>query len=215
MNRIPSLPAASRLRRLLASPAAGVLAAAVLLLGGAAILAPRPTVVATVDLERVFNTVDRHARNEADLRALVDRMKARERELEANVKDLEAELDSFQPGTQSAIEAQNKVQAAVGEFRAYVQYARLKLEAEEARLMRETYLAIRESAKRYAREKGIDVVLLDDSIPQFQAGSSDRTVQQISNRRILFANQELDISEDLIRFMNAEGTGSVAVEPKG
>jgi Skp family chaperone for outer membrane proteins len=190
------------------------------LLGGAAVLAPRPSTVGTVNLEKVFNTINLQAAREADLKAMVTRMKAREAELEKAVKDLESELDSFQPGSKSAIDAQNKVQAAVGEYRAYGQYTRLKLEAEEAKFMRETYLAIRDAAGRYARGAGIDIVLLDDSIPEFQSGTADRTVQQISNRRVLFANAELDLSDALIAFMNTEGaaapavTAPVAVEPK-
>jgi Skp family chaperone for outer membrane proteins len=194
--------------RFLASPLAAALVVAAALLGGAAVLSPRPSTVGTVNLEKVFNTINLQAIREADLKAMVTRMKAREVELEKAVKDLESELDSFQPGSKSAIEAQNKVQAAVGEFRAYGQYSRLKLEAEEARFMRETYLAIREAAGRYARQNGIDVVLLDDSIPEFQTGTADRTVQQISNRRVLFANPELDLSDALIAFMNAEGSAA-------
>ncbi len=186
-----------------ASPLATALVAAVALLCGAAVLAPRPAVVATVNLEKVFNTINLQATREAQLKGMVERMKAREAELENAVKEVESELDSFEAGSKSAIEAQNRVQAAVGEFRAFVQFSRLKLEAEEAKFMRETYLAIREAAGRYAAENGIDLVLLDDSIPEFQSGTADRTVQQISNRRVLFVNGSLDISDALIAFMNA------------
>lgn len=189
--------------RFAASPLATALVAAVALLCGAAVLAPRPAVVATVNLEKVFNTINLQATREAQLKGMVERMKAREAELENAVKEVESELDSFEAGSKSAIEAQNRVQAAVGEFRAFVQFSRLKLEAEEAKFMRETYLAIREAAGRYAAENGIDLVLLDDSIPEFQSGTADRTVQQISNRRVLFANGSLDISDALIAFMNA------------
>ena len=189
--------------RFAASPLATALVAAVALLCGAAVLAPRPAVVATVNLEKVFNTINLQATREAQLKGMVERMKAREAELENAVKEVESELDSFEAGSKSAIDAQNRVQAAVGEFRAFVQFSRLKLEAEEAKFMRETYLAIREAAGRYAAENGIDLVLLDDSIPEFQSGTADRTVQQISNRRVLFANGSLDISDALIAFMNA------------
>lgn len=193
--------------RFLASPLASALVAAAVLLGGAAVLAPRPATVATVNLEKVFNTIDQQAARAAELKALVERMKARESALEAAVKDVESELDSFQAGSKAAIEAQNRVQAAVGEFRAYQQFSRLKLEAEEAKSMRLTYLDIREATGRYAKENGIDIVVLDDSIPEFQSGTTDRTVQQISNRRVLFANPEFDISDDLIAFMNARRSG--------
>jgi Skp family chaperone for outer membrane proteins len=172
--------------------------------GAAGVLTPsRPPVVAVVDLEKVFNSIEAHSARERELEASAARFQEKLKELEESVKELQAELDSFQPGSQSALELQSRVQAAVGEYRAYEQFVRLKLESEKARAMRETYLEIKEAAKTLARERGIDMVLLDDSIPELERSNSQRTVQQISARRILYANTEFDISADLIALLDA------------
>lgn len=175
-----------------------------LLLVAAGVLAPsRPPVVAIVDLEKVFNSIESHSARERQLDASAASFQAKLKELEESVKELQAELDSFQPGSQSALELQNRVQAAVGEYRAYEQFVRLKLESEKARAMRDTYVEIKEGAKTLAREAGIDMVLLDDSIPELERSNSQRTVQQISARRILYANTEFDVSDDLIALLDA------------
>ena len=54
---------------------------------------------------------------------------------------------------------------------------------------------------------GIDIVLLNDSIPEIDLSDSARTLQQISARRILYANPVLDITEALLARMNAENAG--------
>jgi Skp family chaperone for outer membrane proteins len=189
---------------LLSTRAALVVCGLGLVLIAAGVLAPsRPPVVAIVDLEKVFNSIEAHSARERELDASAASFQEKLKELEESVKELQAELDSFQPGSQSALELQNRVQAAVGEYRAYEQFVRLKLESEKARAMRETYLEIKEAAKTMAREAGIDMVLLDDSIPELERSNSQRTVQQISARRILYANTEFDISEDLIAYLDA------------
>lgn len=172
-------------------------------------LAPsRPPIVAVVDLEKVFNTIESHDAREAKLEATTNEFTAKLTDLEEAVKELQGELDSFQPGSQSALELQGRVQAAVGEYKAFEQFVRLKLESEKARAMRDTYLEIRDGTKRFATERSIDFVLLDDSIPELERANSQRTVQQISARRILFANTEFDISDDLIAYLNAEFKGN-------
>ncbi len=48
----------------------------------------------------------------------------------------------------------------------------------------------------------IDLVLLNDSIPTVDLSDAAGTLQQISARRILWANQTLDITDQLLERMN-------------
>ena len=94
-----------------------------------------------------------------------------------------------------------------GRLRAFQKYATLVLEREQATDLRETYDLIRKSAGDLSKEQGIDIVLLNDSIPQIDLSDSARTLQQISARRILYANPVLDITEALLARMNAASDG--------
>ena len=104
-------------------------------------------------------------------------------------------------------ELNDRAVSVAGRLRAYQKYSALLLEREQANDLRKTYDLIRDAAADYSKEAKIDIVLLNDSIPTINPSDSANTLQQISARRILYANDVLDITEDLIAKMNANGAG--------
>jgi Skp family chaperone for outer membrane proteins len=182
--------------------------ALVALLAVAALSPQRPSVVASVDLERVFNTIDLQSRTEARLNALAAEMGVRRDELRNRIEDLQGELDSFQPGSPAQLEVSRQIEQAVAEFRAWEGFMRLKFEAEQARALREIYLTIRTTAAALATERGWDFVMVDDTIPSIDPGDSARMLQQISSRRLLYANPAFDVTDLLIARLNSELAGS-------
>lgn len=178
--------------------------AAILALVAIAALSPqRATVVASVDLERVFNTIDMQSRTETRLNALAAEMNSQRDTLRGRVESLQEELESFQPGSPRQLEISRQVELAVSEFRAWEGFMRLKLEAEQARAMREIYLSIRLAAAELAAEHGWDFVMIDDTIPTIEPGDAQRMLQQISSRRLLYANRAFDVTDLLIGRLNA------------
>jgi Skp family chaperone for outer membrane proteins len=185
------------------------------LLAGASFAPARPANIASIDLERVFNNSNLHANREADLEKTAAGFDARVGELRKKAEALNDELELFQAGSSAFIDKQAEVQAVVGELRAMDQFARVKMEAERARAMRETYEAIKVAAKAYAEANGIDFVLLDDSIPEMDPGSTQKTLQQISARRFLYANSEFDISLAILEQLNSKHPLNPGVAPPG
>jgi len=181
------------------------------LLLGAALLrpqeqtaAPAPSRIATIDLEKTYNSIDRYAATLASIKSSVDVLEERVKAAESNMKELEAELENFQAGSDAQAAAIQKLQAAVGEFRAVDQFARAKIEVERARALRETYLAIKDAARRLAEREGYDYIMLDDSLPEMDPASAQRTMQQISARRFIFASPKSEVTDQLIVLMNEE-----------
>ena len=183
-------------------------AALALLVGGAllafAAFAPqRPAVVASVDLERVFNSIDLQAKTEARLKAVAVDLDAQRKKLRDGIEELQAELESFQPGSTAQLEVATRIEEAIAEFRAFDGFARAKAEAEQAKAMRQIYMSIRDAAMELAKERGWDYVMVDDSIPTIEPTDSQRMLQQISSRRFLYANPSFDVTNDLIAKLNA------------
>lgn len=179
-----------------------------LLIGGAlfafAAFSPqRPAVVASVDLERVFNSIDLQAKTEARLKAVAADLDEQRNRLRDGIEELQAELESFQPGSTAQLEVATRVEEAIAEFRAFEGFARAKAEAEQAKAMRQIYMSIREAAAGLAKERGWDYVMVDDSIPTIEPTDAQRMLQQISSRRFLFANPSFDVTDDLIAKLNA------------
>lgn len=169
----------------------------------AAISPSRPAVVASVDLERVFNTIDLQKQTETRLEAVRKDLEDRREKLRTGIEDLQAELDSFQPGSAAQQEVAVRVEEAIAEFRAVENFARLKLEAEQAKAMREIYLTIRTAAGELAAQRGWDYVMIDDTVPAIDPSDANRMLQQISSRRLLFANPSFDVTQELIDHLNS------------
>ncbi|MCE2881590.1 MAG: OmpH family outer membrane protein [Planctomycetaceae bacterium] len=166
-----------------------------------------PSRVATVDLEKTFNSLSSYADMLAKAKAMSAELETKLKASESQLKDLEAELESFAPGSDAQAAAMAKLQAAAGEFTALQKFAAAKVEAEKARALRETYFAIKDAARRLAEKEGLDYILLNDSLPEMDPSSAQRTLSQISMRKFIFATPASDVTEKLIGFMNGESKG--------
>jgi Skp family chaperone for outer membrane proteins len=166
--------------------------------------AAEPARVATVDLEKVFNSLKRYEAAQARIKALAGELEGQVKAAEAKVRGLQGDLDSFREGSKEQADAIASLQVAVGELRAIQQFIGGKIELERARAMRDTYLAIKDAVRRLAEKDGYDYILLDDSIVQMDPSDAAKTMAQISARRFLYANGKRDVTDQLVGMMNNE-----------
>lgn len=163
-----------------------------------------PSRIATIDLEKTFNSLQRYADAQAAVKGVADDVERQVKDAESKVRELESELDSYKSGSDAQLAAIGKLQAAVGELRAVQKYGSDKVERERAKALRETYLAIKDAARRLSEREGFDYLVLDDSLPEMDPTSAARTMQQISARKFLFATNKADMTDRLVGFMNDE-----------
>ena len=163
-------------------------------LAAAAAFPDRPARVASVDIERVFMGLDEQKSVDASIKALGERMAAEKDRLSRELQDLNAELESYKPGTPPYNETLKKVEAAVGAMRAQDQFGQLKLEAERATALRELYARIRAASEAVAKDSNIDYVVVNDSLVPVEPAGLAATQQQLNTRRFLWANTEMDLS---------------------
>lgn len=189
---------------LLVAVFAAIAGASLLRASGAGAAAAEPVKVATVDLEKTFNSLKRYEAEQAKVKLVGETLNKQVKEAESRVRELESEMESFKEGSKEQADAIGKLQAAVGELRAVQQFANAKLELEKARALRETYFAIKDAVRRFAEKEGYDYILLDDSVPEMDPANAARTMSQISARRFLFASPKRDVTNQLVGMMNAE-----------
>ena len=177
-------------------------------MAGYAMNAPmKPAVVAVVDLEKVFNNLDSRQTEEAKIIAMRDEMIEKADGMRDELELISAELESLEAGSATMIEMNDQAISISGKLRAFETYGKLLIEREQASALRTTYDLIRIEAGKLSESMGIDLVLLNDSIPVVDLTDAAGTLQQISARRILWANNTLDITENLLAQMNNAGAG--------
>ncbi len=162
----------------------------------------RPAVIGFVDLQKVFNESVGRAEAQAELEGLGQGLDDQEEALRQEFNALQSELDLLLAGTPKYKEAEKKVVGAVADLRAWVEFKGRKLDAKRAQRRTQVYDEIVLAATEFAEQNNIDFILTDDSILELRPGTDGQVVQQMSLRRVVYANPELDITDELIVWIN-------------
>ncbi|MHC4413899.1 MAG: OmpH/Skp family outer membrane protein [Planctomycetota bacterium] len=163
---------------------------------------PRPAVVATVDLEKVFNEIDRRAEAEIRLEQQAEGFRDQADVLRSEAELLKQDLDLLVPGTPQYQQAEKRWKQAVLDYRALAEFSKAKLDAKRAAFRTQIYQRIIDAAGSFCADHGIDFVLTDDSVIELQQGTDLQIIQQMALRRVVYANPEFDITDDLIAWIN-------------
>ncbi len=190
--------------------------AIVLLLGvlvGYEVLAGRsmapagPPVVAVVRIEPLFDGLKQRADAKAAVASLVGELETeRQRRVEAT-EALKEEYDNAVDAKQRE-EVADKIALATLKNESWSQMAKQQLEIDKAVYLQDLYKKIVEAIDTLALTEGYDLVILDDSSDALpfkrnaRAVPQEQVLQQLINRKVLFVNSTLDITEDLIMRMN-------------
>ena len=164
----------------------------------------RPAVIGFVDLQKVFNDSNKRAEAQAELEALGQQLDDQEESLRQDIKTLQANLDLLVPGTPKYDESERTLVAAAADLRAWIEFKAAKLDAKTAQRRTQVYDEIVLAATEFAEQHNIDFILTDDSILELRPGSDVQVVQQMSLRRIVYANPEFDITDELIAWFNEQ-----------
>ena len=205
-------PHSSRPRILLL--AAGLLAGAVFLVGvqAAAMHAMpllSPSVVATVDLEKTFNGLEEWSQAQANEADRVAKMQEEVDRRQETISLMEADLEDYPSGSDKYKEAVKKYTLEALELQGYVQFQQSRQEGRSQGVIFELYEKIKIAAQQLADEHGYDIILVNDSVVAIPE-STENVIREISSRRVLFAREQMDITDQLIQSMNTEHQATTA-----
>ena len=162
----------------------------------------KPTVIATVDLERLYSGLDEHKAGEKRLEETAKELNAKNEKLGQIAQSLQAELENFKADSPGFFETTKKIQEAVGNMKAFDEFSRRKFDMEKNLLLKNTYQAIKSSLGDICKAQPIDAVFLDVATPPFDPKDTRPVMTQISGRRMLWINPAIDISDVVIKQMN-------------
>jgi Skp family chaperone for outer membrane proteins len=182
------------------------LAVAMVALGGGLIagssLAPAPATVCTVDLSTLFAQSNLNVNLNLRIKAMNSSFEARVKDLDDQIKTKRDELELFEQNSARWAAAQQEVFGLVGSRNAEAKFAQDKMSVEGAKAIAEMYKSVREVIESYAKTQGIDYVMLNDSIARIMPADPDKTMDQIAQRRFLYATPTHDITSAILIEMN-------------
>lgn len=183
-----------------------VLLIAVMLLGYNAVAnqqdAKRPAVVATVDLERLFENLNERAAEDARLQAMATNIEQEVNRRKEKIRSLNEEFKVHPAGSEKSQQIGDELAMESIQYQAWMEFQVQSLEREKGLVMMKIYRSIKRAVQEMSESKGYDIVFLNDSLKELQRGPEQAVVQQISARRMLYTNPKLDITEALLDRMN-------------
>lgn len=173
--------------------------------GARTLLAP-PTSVATIELNRVLAGLNQRTSAEADLQVRRDRIRTEGESRKKNIDDLRTRLEAATGPERESLQ-EDIVLGELGND-GWLQFELAQLDIEKALLMENLYRQIKVATEELARAQGYDLVLINDADEPFAFSNQSKMPResqlrnQIASRRVLFANNTVDISDDLVQRMN-------------
>ncbi len=187
----------------------------------------RPAVIATVRLGTVIEKLDKRASDFANLQALKAKVQKEEKERKDAIDKMQQQLKAMVEanGAENPNAEMFKLQEDLGlaslRFQAWSRFTLDKADIEQSLVLQDLYRSIKTAAAQMATAAGYDLVLVDDSqgelrtTPDARISRDAQILQQISDRRMLYANPMLDITDELITRMNNEWKAAGGAKPQG
>jgi Skp family chaperone for outer membrane proteins len=164
----------------------------------------KSTVTVHIDLERVFHGIPAWIENDAKMRRLADELEEKRKAKLAEANDLEQDLDLLPEDSPKHKEIQEAFRRKAMEARVYAEYVGAKLKETGGASLREMYLnLVQRQLPAFAKANGYDYVLLNDNTRPIDQGNEDQVTNQMSARRVLYANPALDATDALIAWITA------------
>ncbi len=163
-----------------------------------------PTVMAFVDIQNVFNSLEERAKLFSDSEAFSTQLQDEVITKRHKITDIDGEIELYKEGSSKRKELVQKQKLDTLEYDVFIACCKSKLQRFEARGIRSMYDHIREASAKLAKKNGWDVVFVNDAAVPLPDGDNPNIMGEISSRRVLYANVEIDVTDQLIEYMNAQ-----------
>jgi hypothetical protein len=120
-----------------------------------------------------------------------------------HIDSYEIEFELYQPGSPKYKELEQDRQLELIEWEAQSDYRALRAASGLSKSLRSVYKHIREASAELAQQNGWDYVFVNETVVELPEGDNIDMGAVISARRMLYANAAMDVSDQLIEFMNA------------
>jgi Skp family chaperone for outer membrane proteins len=174
-------------------------------------------IVATVDLQRVFDGLEQ--RNDA-----VRKLQQMHADFQAERKEREGRINAMRDELRELVRAAGQNQPLPAEaqrleeqmvlkhlrYQAWMRFMNDKFDVEYSLMLQDLFRTVRNAASTMADIEGYDLILLDDSKEELMVNPESRQTreaqirQQMTARSILYARDAIDVTADLVERMNNE-----------
>lgn len=163
--------------------------------------APKATRIAVCDIPELFKNYQRARDLSAQLAQQRQALTAEGKKRQDKIAELETERDSYKEGSQQYVTTNNKVKWEQIQAQAWLQYQTVQLDNQALRLTKEMYTEIKNAIAGVARQRGFDMVVQREQ-ESLDTQNTQELRALIFSRRLLFAEESLDITPEILTRLN-------------
>ena len=168
------------------------------------VLSSRPTAVAVVDIQAVFESLKEKMQIEADIKDRLSGLSEQEEQKKKDLQALQSDLDILAPGSPSFLEKQDELERGAINLQSWRNFQNSKLNRERALYIERLYRKMVDAVGQTATDNGFDVVLVKEKPVDFSNAKPEALTTLIQLRKVLWAAEELDLTDQVIQKMNNE-----------
>jgi Skp family chaperone for outer membrane proteins len=163
---------------------------------------PTPALIAVVDIPKTFDGLEKKAVKEKEWKDRVSEEQAKVTAMQIKLKNIEKELDILGDGPDKKAKLAERTRLYFS-AQTETKVSEQMLLIEKGDLLRELYNDIDAAAEEYAKKNGYTMVLLNDQSAAVPEGLTEREFLELASRKkMLYADPTLDITAELITYMN-------------
>ncbi len=163
-----------------------------------------PTSVAAVDLQEVFDKAKLREVIRAEQQKRGEQLQAEQKDRQQKLAAMEQDLKVMKVGTPEYAKMQDDMAMKALEYNNWLQFENAKLMRDQGVNLEKLYRYTLESIEKIAQERGIDIVVYKETAPNFQWENPQQLSAQIQIRKVLYAADSVDITNDVIQRLNNE-----------
>lgn len=166
--------------------------------------------VAVLDIETVFNDLTERGDVEAGIQTRIGNLQKWEQDMQKDIRQKKADLDIMSPDSPNYEKASSELERMVIELQVEMQVKQRQLEQEKAVQLESLYRKIMDGVESIAQQRGYEIVLLKDRIPNLRGANQQQIAALIQVRKLLYSAPGLDITDQVKQKLNNDYANKAA-----
>jgi len=164
---------------------------------------PAGTMIAVVDMVKVFNENDQWKAINESLKARTARSEQEAQARKEKIAAKQKEAEAYQPNTAEWTRCSEELLRIQAEAEVWLRLEKEKIDQLKAHWVQQNYADVTAAIAAIARQRGVAVVLTREEVEK-DAQDSNRMFAQIINRKVVYFDPRLDITEEVFKKLNDE-----------
>ena len=169
---------------------------------------PAAPLVGVVDLEKAIENYPRWIEMQDRVKAMSKQAEERMKQFQARLDDLRGAVKITNPDSDDGKQAQFQLEIAQQEGKWLLNNLQEKIDLEQQKALLAIFEDLEQAVPVVAKARGVSIVLRVSQVPPVPAGMSPQSpravrgrLQAFENRQVWFANDEVDLTADLIKYL--------------